>query len=531
MSTESPGAGARPAKSVGSGRTADARSEAHTGASSPPSGAVLRKDLQLVRDDLGFETASLFVRGPDGWKLLERQGPERAWHGVLDPSALEGTEEAAEYPDARTIPGIGPRLAALGCASVASLPLPDGGRLLVDSSTPCRSGGWIERSRPYLALISLMAGPALPAGGALRSHEEVASLRRVFAACQDAVGHQGAGLEDLVHDVRDAIRADELYLMVEHGGGIDVIPSPPRERIPDVSLELRGSLVLQAGSALDTETTGDLAAAVGAASRALSAAFGREKDGVELLLAGWAAGPALSDVSMTVVARAVSTARSAMVSRKRAVTRLVHRERSRIAYALHDGLTQTVAGAILELEALRARVERDPAEAIATLENSKTEIRRALGELRALLFDLSREPDEADDEAAPLARYVDDVVKRWKLPARVSMEGDLHAVPPRVLSVAYIVIREALTNAAKHAPGANVSVDLAAGPSELTVSVNDAGHGFTPQEELAAREGRHFGLHMLHQRVEEIGGTLEVHSVRGSGTRITARLPFHEVAS
>jgi signal transduction histidine kinase len=202
-----------------------------------------------------------------------------------------------------------------------------------------------------------------------------------------------------------------------------------------------------------------------------------------------------------------------------------------MAYALHDGLTQTVAGAILELEALAKRIERDPAEALEALQNSKTEIRKALGELRGMLFDLSPQPEEQRTPSESLTRYVDDVVKRWRLPARVAVEGDLSAIPARVLSVAYVVIREALANAAKHAAGRNVTVTLSAGNEDLTVIVGDSGRGFTPQDELAAREANHIGLDMLRRRVGEVGGKLRVESRPGKGTRVIAQLPIHEVAS
>src|SRR6266567_3377679 len=62
-------------------------------ATAQSSGSVSAMEAALgdLRDDLGFETASLFVRGAAGWELLSRRGPVRAWHTVLDPSALEGT--------------------------------------------------------------------------------------------------------------------------------------------------------------------------------------------------------------------------------------------------------------------------------------------------------------------------------------------------------------------------------------------------------------------------------------------------------
>ena len=486
--------------------------------------------LVEVRDDLGFDTVSLYIRGPDEWKLLHRQGPERAWHGVLDPSLFEGTAEAVEYPDVRAIPGVGPRLAGLGCSSVAMLPLPDGGRVLFDSESPCRPGGWIERARPYLALISVMAGPAWQGGGALASHQEMATLDGLFAACQGVLERTGSTSEDLLGSAKSALHADELFLISDRGADLQVLTpnvGPYPRRLP------RGQTLAREGSepGLSGGTLAKLALSLGMSSRALAGAFGRLDGDFEVLVAGWAEGPALSPVSMAVAARTVSTARTGVQGRRNAVTSLLDKERTRMAYALHDGLTQTVAGAILELEALAKRIERDPAEALKVLENSKTEIRKALAELRGMLFDLSQTSDEQRSPSEPLTTYVDDVVKRWRLPARVAVEGDLTSVPASVLSVAYVVIREALANAAKHAAGRNVTVTLSAGHDDLTVIVGDGGRGFTHQDELAAREANHIGLDMLRRRVGEVGGKLRVESRPGKGTRVIAQLPIHEVAS
>ena len=104
-------------------------------------------------------------------------------------------------------------------------------------------------------------------------------------------------------------------------------------------------------------------------------------------------------------------------------------------------------------------------------------------------------------------------------------------VPARVLSVAYVVIREALANAAKHADGRNVTVTLAAGDQDLVVVVGDAGRGFTREEESAARDAHHVGLDLLRRRVGEVGGRLRIESRPGKGTRVIARLPMHGVAS
>jgi signal transduction histidine kinase len=190
-----------------------------------------------------------------------------------------------------------------------------------------------------------------------------------------------------------------------------------------------------------------------------------------------------------------------------------------------------VNGAVLQLDALGQRIEEDPRKARLIGEAARTEIRRTLAELRGMLFDLTPASAEPEMAAEPLTRYVEDVVKRWRLPARVAVEGDLSRVPSRVLSVAYVVIREALANAAKHAAGRNVTVTLAALDADLVVTVGDGGRGFTAADEAAAREAKHFGLDMLRKRVDEIGGNLQVESKTGRGTRVIARLPIRGVAS
>jgi signal transduction histidine kinase len=88
------------------------------------------------------------------------------------------------------------------------------------------------------------------------------------------------------------------------------------------------------------------------------------------------------------------------------------------------------------------------------------------------------------------------------------------------------VVREALANAAKHADARNVSVWVGAAGDELTVEVADTGRGFNAEGRRADREGRHFGLEMMRKRVAEVGGSLEVDSAPGRGTRVTARLPI-----
>jgi signal transduction histidine kinase len=196
------------------------------------------------------------------------------------------------------------------------------------------------------------------------------------------------------------------------------------------------------------------------------------------------------------------------------------RERTRWAYAIHDGLTQVVTAAVLDLEWLARRIEVRPEEAIATLNECASELRKALAEIRCMLASLS--PEEPVP-AEPFEQIVRGVLERWQLPASWSIEGDLDAVPRPVLDAASSVIRESVANAAKHSASAEVAVRVQASSDEVEVDVEDHGCGFRPSEAEASAE--HIGLEMMRRLVAEVRGTLDIESAPGRGTRVVARLP------
>ncbi len=203
------------------------------------------------------------------------------------------------------------------------------------------------------------------------------------------------------------------------------------------------------------------------------------------------------------------------------------RERTRWAYALHDGLTQVVTASVLELEWMARRVELDPSQAIAALAEAASELRRALGEIRRMLAALSPEGSpEGSLEEEPLELVVQKVLERWRLPASWSFEGDVDAVRGPVLEAASSVIREGVANAAKHSASNEVAVRVQATPQGVEVQVEDQGRGFQASSgEL--RDG-HLGLEMMRRRVAEVRGTLDIESSPGGGTRVVARLPVKE---
>jgi signal transduction histidine kinase len=185
---------------------------------------------------------------------------------------------------------------------------------------------------------------------------------------------------------------------------------------------------------------------------------------------------------------------------------------------VHDGLTQSVTSAVLELQTLRHRFEDDPDEAIAALQQVEDEIRRDLSEIREILFELHEGRVRTEQ---PFAAFIGGLVQRWRLPARVSLEGDVDAVPQSVLDTAQHIVTEALTNAAKHSGTKDVAVRVRAGAGELRVEVEDRGDGLA----AITDDDPHFGLKLMQARAHEIGGSIQIESTPGRGVRVVAVLP------
>jgi two-component system nitrate/nitrite sensor histidine kinase NarX len=185
---------------------------------------------------------------------------------------------------------------------------------------------------------------------------------------------------------------------------------------------------------------------------------------------------------------------------------------------IHDGLTQSVTSAILELQTLRHRIAEEPEAAVAALGGIEDELRRDLSAIRELLFELEQGHVDSDPQ---FASFVDELVHRWKLPARVSVEGDLGAVSGAVLETAHAIVSEALANAAKHSGSPDVAVRVRAGERELRIEIEDRGQGISP----AVDDDPHFGLRMMRTRAQRLGGSVEIGSTPGHGTRVVAVLP------
>ena len=206
-------------------------------------------------------------------------------------------------------------------------------------------------------------------------------------------------------------------------------------------------------------------------------------------------------------------------------------ERNRIARDLHDGPVQGVSAASLSLEAALLMIGvGDVDQGVQVLRKIREELAGEADALRRLMSGL-RPPVLEERGLLPALR---ETLVRFGAEQEVDTDfsGRVDVPLPEDLeTLAYRVVQEALSNAAKHAKATQVLVSVQASSAQLRVEVEDDGQGFDAG--LARdflRDGR-VGLASMRERVELASGSLVVRSSPGRGTSIVATLPLDELAT
>jgi PAS domain S-box-containing protein len=188
-------------------------------------------------------------------------------------------------------------------------------------------------------------------------------------------------------------------------------------------------------------------------------------------------------------------------------------ERRRLERNLHDGAQQRLVGLSLTLRLCQTKLAGVDDEVLEILRGAEQELAEALEELRELARGIH--PAILTDRG--LVPALEMLAKRSSLP--VDLDARLpDRLPPPVEAAAYYIVAEALTNAFKHAHAERVRVEVRRVDGEALVEVSDDGVG-------GAEPGGGSGLRGLGDRIDALGGRLELESPAGAGTLLRARLP------
>jgi signal transduction histidine kinase len=212
-----------------------------------------------------------------------------------------------------------------------------------------------------------------------------------------------------------------------------------------------------------------------------------------------------------------------VVERERAISRLAasrrrlvtagDNERRRIEHNLHDGAQQRLTALVVQLNMYAERARVSPGIAAGMLEDAGVELSLAIDELRELAYGIH--PSALGQLG--LAEVLRGLAMRSAIPIRL-LELPERRLDETVEATAYFIVAEAVNNARKYAGADVISVWVGETRGKLHAIVEDDGAGGA-----VARPGS--GLEGLHDRVEAVGGELEVISPPGRGTRIVASIP------
>ncbi len=197
-------------------------------------------------------------------------------------------------------------------------------------------------------------------------------------------------------------------------------------------------------------------------------------------------------------------------------------EVKRVAYALHDGAGQLLAAVHLKLD----DVSREMSPAVRErIQQVRQVLDRMEGQLRALAHEL-RPPILDDRGLVPaLENLAEGVSRRAEIRVTVdAFQGP--RLPVRVETALYRVVQEALNNAAKHAHAQSVQIRLWKATGSVCCSVRDDGAGFDSATLSAGAEKRGLGLTGIRERMEALGGSVEIHSAPGQGTDYQITVPI-----
>lgn len=526
--------------------------------------ALLDEAAAIVAETLGIERVATFELSQDGTVLTPRAG-------------LRWTADLCEAEVVRNSPTS--RLLALGmpvvfedtAARVSLMPsdflaqqgIASGVEVVVDGLIPPFGvlGAYSDRPRRFsdddvtflrtAASVVGMAIVGIRAESALRRHADRLRIMReidqAILAARSSSETAAVALEHLVKLI-PCWRASVLLFDHEEatvgvfavtGAGEEEFPPGPRYAITEIGaddlVELRGGRVhlVPDVTAVDAGPLMRQFAARGLRSYfrtpltvrgeligALTLSFDRPHafSGVDVELTRELAEPLAVAIDQARLHERVlsSRARLQLLSRRR--LEIEETERARLARELHDEIGQLLTGLKLSLERIERGPDRAPGAAIAAARQQVTEL---MARVRELSIDLR----PAGLEDLGLIAALGALVQRYAAQTQITVTLKERGVqgrrfPREVESAAYRIIQEALTNVARYAGVATVTVRLWADDGQLGVQVEDRGRGFGPA--LA----RGTGLAGMRERAALLGGRLDVHSAADEGTCITAEFPL-----
>jgi PAS domain S-box-containing protein len=224
-----------------------------------------------------------------------------------------------------------------------------------------------------------------------------------------------------------------------------------------------------------------------------------------------------TELIATAIANAES--RAELIASRARVVAAADETRRRIERDLHDGTQQRLVSLALALRSVETKVPPELDEVRAQLAQAESGLAGAIKDLQ----EISRGIHPGILSKGGLGSALNSLARRAGVPVALEI-GDYGRLPDRVEVAAYYIVSEGLANAAKHAQASVIHVELTVDDLILKVAIRDDGVGGADPQGGS-------GLIGLRDRVEALGGTIEIASLIGQGTSLVARIPINKMAN
>jgi signal transduction histidine kinase len=191
-------------------------------------------------------------------------------------------------------------------------------------------------------------------------------------------------------------------------------------------------------------------------------------------------------------------------------------ERRRLERNIHDGAQQQLVALQVKQRLVQGMIERDPAKALDLMSQLQVDTTEALDDLRDLARGIY--PPLLADQG--LGAALESQARKSPVPVLVETDG-IERYPQEVEAAVYFCALEALNNLTKYADASRATVSLSQTDGTLTFAVSDDGVGFS----VGAHGSNGTGLQGMADRLDAIGGALEIRSAPGEGTTVLGRVP------
>ncbi|WP_261129840.1 GAF domain-containing sensor histidine kinase [Bacillus sp. Marseille-Q3570] len=206
--------------------------------------------------------------------------------------------------------------------------------------------------------------------------------------------------------------------------------------------------------------------------------------------------------------------------------RTVLEERNRIAREIHDGVAQSLAGAVMKLETADRKFLQKPPESHHLVKDSLSKLRHSLKEIRQSIYALRPYETERVGLTQAVLKRIDVIKQETGLDITYEERGNPIYLSPMVEKVMFDIFQESLQNIIKHAKATRVNVLLSYQKEHVLLKVTDNGVGFSLLDAMVkAKNDPHFGILSMNQQADKIEAVLQIDSKEGKGTEINLTIP------